>query len=304
MKKVRTILKKNMYFLPIAAFAALFLLTSLLSCGKDPVSGGNTDDLDTLNTQDSLPPAPEGWELLWYDEFEGDSLDMDKWLHETGGHGWGNYEQQYYTDRPDNAYLQDGKLIIEAKFEDYGGMDYTSARLNSTIGWNNCRVVVRAKLPTGIGTWPAIWFLPDVWNYGTGGWPDNGEIDLVEHVGTNIGGIHSNIHSFSFNHRIGTNKGGYLYVQDATTAFHDYSLDYFTNDMLFKVDDQVIFQIERQSNWGWEEWPFDKAFHLILNIAMGGSWGGSVIDNFALPARMEIEYVRVFVPLEDSGLQP
>jgi len=242
--------------------------------------------------------GPLGWELIWYDEFNGAELNENLWSYETGGHGWGNNELQYYTDRPDNAYLQDGKLVISANLENYENMEYTSARINSKMGWKYKRIEVRAKLPVGVGTWPAIWMLPDVWDYGSGGWPDNGEIDIMEHVGYEPGKIHASIHTKAYHHSIGTQKTGTLFVNDAMSNFHIYTVEWYSDSLKFFVDDTEYFKYVKEND-DWTTWPFNKNFHLLLNIAIGGNWGGvKGVDNTIFPARMEIDYVRVYEPAE------
>ena len=146
-----------------------------------------------------------------------------QWSYEVGGHGWGNRELQFYTEgRRENARVEDGTLIIEARREDWQGKQYTSARLNSRAGWTYGRIEVRAKLPRGRGTWPAIWMLPVRGEYAKGGWPDNGEIDIMEHVGFDPGVIHGTIHSRAYNHVDRTQRGATTTVADAQDAFHVY----------------------------------------------------------------------------------
>ena len=159
---------------------------------------------DTLARQDPT------WQPVWLDEFDTAGLpDSGRWSYEVGGHGWGNRELQFYTERRrENARVEGGRLIVEARREDWQGKQYTSARLNSRAGWTYGRIEVRAKLPRGRGTWPAIWMLPVHGEYAKGGWPDNGEIDIMEHVGFDPGVIHGTIHSRAYNHVDRTQRGG------------------------------------------------------------------------------------------------
>ncbi|HAN78653.1 MAG TPA: glycoside hydrolase family 1 [Bacteroidales bacterium] len=238
------------------------------------------------------------FDLVWSDEFNVNGLpDATKWSYDVGGHGWGNNELQYYTDkRTENARVADGKLIIEMRKEAYNGKNYTSARLitKNKGDWKYGKIVVRAKLPKGKGTWPAIWMLPTEWKYGNGGWPDNGEIDNMEHVGYDPGRIHGTIHCKKYNHSIGTQKGASKVISDAQDAFHDYAILWSENKIEWFVDDQLYFTVLNEGK-GWEYWPFDKAYHLILNIAMGGNWGGAQgIDESITSATMEVDYVRVY----------
>lgn len=239
------------------------------------------------------------WETVWGDEFDGSGLpDGSKWKYETGGNGWGNQEKQFYTrEDTDNARVENGTLIIEARRESVQGNAYTSARLNSRESWTYGRVEVRAKVPAGRGTWPAIWMLADNDTYGDQYWPDNGEIDIMEHVGYDEGVIHGTIHTKAFNHIEGTDKGSSRTVPTATSAFHVYAMEWTPNEIRVFVDGENYFTFANQEPYGWEEWPFDQPFHLLLNVAVGGTWGGAEgIDDSAFPEQLVIDYVRVQKP--------
>lgn len=239
------------------------------------------------------------YELVWSDEFDYPGLpDSEKWNYDVGGSGWGNQELQYYTDgRTENARVENGKLIIEARKENYGGNDYTSARLvtKNKGDWLYGRIEVKAKMPAGRGTWPAIWMLPTDWYYG--GWPQSGEIDIMEHVGYDEGIVHGTVHTDAYNHTKGTQQGNSYEVPDATSAFHVYSIEWSEDTIEFFVDDDKYFMFANQGTW--QKWPFDKRFHLILNIAVGGTWGGAQgVDDNAFPTQMEVDYVRVYQPVK------
>jgi len=239
------------------------------------------------------------WEQVWGDEFDGQGLpDGSKWTYETGGDGWGNQEQQFYTrEDTDNARVEDGTLIIEARKESVQGSAYTSARLNSRESWTYGRVEVRAKVPSGRGTWPAVWMLADNDTYGDQYWPDNGEIDIMEHVGYDEGVIHGTIHTKAFNHIEGTDKGSSRTIPTATSEFHTYALEWTPGEIRVAVDGQTYFTFQNREQYGWQEWPFDQPFHLLLNVAVGGTWGGAEgIDDSAFPERMVLDYVRVYKP--------
>ena len=243
---------------------------------------------------------PDGYTLVWHDEFDGNSINPEKWEHEVNGHGGGNQELQYYTARDTNSFVRDGSLILQCLKEEYTGTDgtraYTSARLRTrnTGDWTYGRFEIRAKLPGGRGTWPAIWMLPTVWNQGDGGWPDNGEIDIMEHVGYDPGIVHATVHTHTYNHVMGTQKGGAMPVPNALTLFHNYALDWSPEKMDFYVDDMLYFTFQNEGT-GWQVWPFDKAFHFVFNIAVGGSWGGAQgVDDSIFPQQMAIDFVRVF----------
>jgi licheninase len=239
------------------------------------------------------------WKQVWGDEFDGQGLpDGSKWTYETGGDGWGNQEQQFYTrEDTDNARVENGTLIIEARKESDQGSAYTSARLNSRESWTYGRVEVRAKVPAGKGTWPAIWMLADNDTYGDQYWPDNGEIDIMEHVGYDEGVIHGTIHTKAFNHIEGTDKGSSRTIPTATSEFHTYALEWTPGEIRVSVDGQTYFTFQNREQYSWQEWPFDQPFHLLLNVAVGGTWGGAEgIDDSAFPERMVLDYVRVYKP--------
>jgi len=238
----------------------------------------------------------QNYTLVWSDEFDYIGLpDTTKWNYDVGGHGWGNQELQYYTYRRlDNARVEDGKLKIEAKKESYEGKEYTSARMvTKNLGdWLYGKVVVKAKLPKGRGTWPAIWMLPTDWEYG--GWPSSGEIDIMEHVGYDEGVVHGTIHTEAYNHSLGTQKGNSVSVPDATSVFHEYSIEWTPSEIYWYVDGNKYFTFSKIEN-DYKKWPFDERFHLLLNIAVGGSWGGiQGVDNNAFPTTMEVDFVRVY----------
>ncbi|MGA2867466.1 MAG: glycoside hydrolase family 16 protein [Verrucomicrobiota bacterium] len=252
------------------------------------------------------------WKLVWSDEFDRAGLpDPAKWGYETGFVR--NNEAQYYTrQRSENARVENGMLIIEARREQFKNPDeaaeakgqgqsrrrresaeYTSASLTTRgkAGWTYGRVEVRAKLPKGRGTWPAIWML------GTNreaGWPACGEIDIMEEVGYEPGIIQAHIHTAKYNHVKHTSKGAQITVPDASEAFHVYAVEWDKDQMDFYVDSQKYFSY-RNEGTGAEAWPFDKEQYLILNLAIGGAWGGAKgIDESIFPQRYYIDYVRVY----------
>lgn len=233
--------------------------------------------------------------LVWSDEFEYSGLPAaNKWTCEEGGHGWGNNELQYYTlNRTQNARVENGLLIIEALKENYNGREYTSARLITTGkgDWLYGRFEIRAKVPGGRGTWPAIWLLPTDWAYGN--WPASGEIDIMEHVGYDPTHIFGTAHTQVYNSPMGTQKGSSVTGSDWESDFHVYAIEWSATKIDFIVDDTKYYTFNNEG--GWEKWPFDKRFHMILNVAVGGSWGGAQgVDPSIFPRRMEIDYVRVY----------
>jgi len=244
------------------------------------------------------PLAPDGWKLVWNDEFDRDGLpDPARWSYDVGGDGWGNHELQYYTKaRKENARVEKGWLIIEAHRELWYGSKFTSARLvtKNKGDWHSGRFEIRARLPLARGSWPAIWMLPTVWNLGNGGWPDNGEIDIMEHVGYDPGVIHASTHSQKNQWRNKNQRTATIKVPDASTAFHTYTLEWDAEEMRVYVDRQHYFT-SRKEGGDWTSWPFERDFHLVLNLAVGGDWGGvKGVDREAFPQRMEVDYVRVY----------
>lgn len=236
--------------------------------------------------------------LVWSDEFDKPGKpDATKWGYDIGNgeNGWGNNELEYYTDDPKNVRVENGNLVIEAVKEAKGGMNYTSTRIVSKNkgDWTYGRIEIRAKLPKGRGTWPAIWMLPTEWKYG--GWPESGEIDIMEHVGFDPGVVHANLHSGKYNHIKKTNIDGKVDVPDAMDKFHVYAIDWTKDKIDFYLDDEMYHSLSHQQGDDFMGWPFDQKFHLIMNIAVGGGWGGQKgLDDSIWPQKMEIDYVRVY----------
>ena len=250
--------------------------------------------------QPQAPPAAGEWRTVWADEFETDGApDPARWRDEAGGHGWGNRELQFYTEgRRENARVENGVLIIEARREPWQDRMYTSARLNSRQGWTYGRIEARAKLPRGRGTWPAIWMLPVQGVYAKGGWPDNGEIDIMEHVGFDPGVVHASVHTRAYNHVDRTQRSERIAVAGAQDAFHVYAVEWTAQEIRAFVDERPYFTFRNERLHDpaadWRQWPCDREFRLLLNVAVGGNWGGQKgVDETIWPQRLEIDYVRV-----------
>jgi len=243
--------------------------------------------------------TPSGtWSLVWDEEFNYSGLpDSTKWNYDTEGnaHGWGNNEWQYYTrENSQNSWVSNGILTITALKQQMEGKAYTSARLitKEKGDWLYGRFEIRAKLPTGKGTWPAIWMLPTDWEYG--GWPASGEIDIMENVGYEPDTIVGSAHTQKYNHSIGTQKSARIACPDAYKQFHTYALEWEPEEYRLYVDNRHYFTF-RNERTGSEAWPFDKRFHLLINLAIGGDWGGiQGVDDTRFPHRFEIDYVRVY----------
>ncbi|WP_247231991.1 family 16 glycosylhydrolase [Telluribacter sp. SYSU D00476] len=279
----------------IIVLSGAFSLLSLLLAFR----GNETNTLPSLVTTPG--PAKEytfSSTPTWSDEFSYKGKpDPQKWSYDLGGHGWGNNELQNYTDRLENARVEDGMLIIEARKEASANRQYSSARLvtKGKGDFKYGKFEVRAKLPTGRGTWPAIWTLASQSTYGDKFWPDNGEIDIMEHVGFDQNRVHGNIHTKAFNHSIKTNKGNNVMVEGASEDFHVYSCEWTPDRVTVLVDGKDYFTFRKEAQYGWQEWPFDQPFHLLLNIAVGGNWGGQKgVDETVYPQRMVVDYVRVY----------
>jgi len=298
----------------------LIMISMLFLVGCDFITTKpNTSDNDTTTVEDDtikdkfiladeykdceFDTLPDDYKIVFCDEFNYTGmLDSTKWTYEigNGSGGWGNNELEYYTNRSDNSYVSDGCLTITAKKESYGGCSYTSARVTTknkfefTYGY----IEVRAMMPTGYGTWPAIWMMPTDSVYGT--WPNSGEMDILETTGRNANTAYATIHTGAFNHSIGTQKGSTKYVQAMQTAYQIYGLRWSEDKLEFSVNGTVYFTFNYLD--GWKDlsttdrakfWPFDQNFFLILNVAMGGSWGGTV-DSAFTSSEMKVDYVRIY----------
>jgi len=240
----------------------------------------------------------EDYQLVWHDEFDYDGLpDSAKWKYDTEGNevGWGNLEAQEYTvAKKENAGVENGILRITALYQDSNEKEFSSARLTSKADWQYGRVEVNARLPRARGTWSAIWMMPGNWTFKDGNWPDIGEIDIMEHVGHDEGIVHASAHSKDYQWQTKTQQTATLFVQQVTSRFHTYALEW-TPDRLFAfVDDSLYFQYQNEG-LGESKWPYNKPYYLILNLAIGGAWGGlNGIDTNAFPQTMEVDFVRIY----------
>ena len=240
-------------------------------------------------------PAPEGYELVWQDEFnEGSELNAEDWTHEVWGKGTVNDEKQYYVNHltPGGAKvteIKDGKLLINCLMEDgkvYSGRVYAKVKQGWTYGYIEASI----KLPKGKGTWPAFWMMPV--NFTS--WPADGEIDIMEEVGGHPNYVSSSLHANAHVHSNGTQVTHEMYLEGAEDDFHTYAIEWTHDNITTYVDGQVQLSYDNRG-LGRDDWPYDDPFYIILNLAWGGTWGGTYgIDESALPTTMEIDYVRVF----------
>lgn len=292
----------------------ILLASSLVACTSETTSTTtttNTEESTTTTTYDPLSlmanipddcpviDIVSGWIPVWCEEFNyTGGVDATKWSHQNGGGGFGNNELQYYTSRAENAYVDGEKLIITALKESYSGSQYTSSKIwtSGKVDWTYGKFEMRAKLPSAGGTWPAFWMMPTTSSYG--GWPNSGEIDIMEHVGNNLDTVVGSIHTEKYNHILGTQISSSKYLMGLSTDFHTYSVTWNEYSMSWYVDQYkygtTLFDAGANTDVeSHAAWPFDKDFYLILNLAMGGNMGGTIESGFVSDT-FEIDYVRVY----------
>ena len=236
-----------------------------------------------------------GEKLLWADEFTGSTLDLTKWNYDLGTGKWGNNELENYTNKPANSHLEDGKLIITAIQEDERMEvgSYTSARLTTQgkVEIHRGRVEARAKMPSGKGTWAAIWM------FGRKAAPSYSELDILEYVGCDKNIIYTTVHTTATLSEWVPKSTASMTVDDVETAFHVYGMLWEENRIQFYLDrpDNVYLEFVKPAQGGADYWPFDSDEYLILNLAVGGDWGGMRgMDTSIWPQSMEVDYVRIF----------
>ena len=275
-------MKKSILFIPIIAFFA---------CEQ----GRN----ETPVTPKTVATTPKDTTLVFSDEFDGNTLDASNWTFQTGQHGWGNNELQNYT-ASGNVEVSNGTLKIIAKKTGTGQQagDYSSARLNSVKSFKQGRMEVRAKLPpnNGNGLWPAIWMLGN--DISTTNWPDCGEIDIMEYVSYEPHNVHCTLHSKA-NNWTNNNQlaSGAIYLGTAESEFHKYGVLWTDNAVKFYIDttSNVVYSVNKPAVPTSDNWPFNKPFFFLLNMAVGGNWGGLYgVNDAVFPAKFEIDYVRVY----------
>lgn len=271
---------------------AAFRATELAQATLDPRL------FPTRTPQLTATPSAD-WQLVWSEEFDGpdgSAVDAKTWSFDIGGHGWGNNELEYYTHRLENARLEGGNLVIEARQEDYQGSRYTSARLvtRDKVNWQYGRFEVRARLPGGQGIWPAVWMLPDSGKYG--GWPEGGEVDIMEFLGHDPLTIYGTLHWGSPHDSNGTSftlPGS----PDFTEDYHVFTLEWEPTEFRWYADGVHYHTVTRwrtSAPGAVFPAPFDQPFHLLINVAVGGRWPGVPDSTTVFPARMWVDYVRVY----------
>jgi beta-glucanase (GH16 family) len=335
------------------------VVIGLTACGGDssestavaesttPDNSTASDSITDVNTESPQDPTEmvlisDQWQLVWQDEFDNETIDLTKWTFEVNCFGGGNDEQQCYTDRTDNAFIEQGILKLVALKENFTGpsmqdddpkynvndtrtLPYTSARLRSKNkgDWTYGRFEIRARLPQGQGTWPAIWMLPTEWAYG--GWAGSGEIDIMEAVNLKAKSdekgareeqeesrVHGTLHyGRAWPENVYSGKEFHLPAgSNPADDFHEYAVEWQEGEIRWYVDD-IHFATQRETGWysqymnsdgglidGENSAPFDQNFHLLLNFAVGGAWAATVnekgIDESVFPQSLDIDYVRVY----------
>jgi beta-glucanase (GH16 family) len=291
----------------------LLVLCGLVLCGfvLSGCGGGVSEPTTTPTPPPTTPPtltpttAPtatpeptpigyrDGWTLVWSDEFDGTEINPDYWTHETGGHGWGNGESQFYTDSPDNSFIEDGHLVIQALAQNYRGKRFTSARLitQDKVMPHYGRIEARIQIPRGQGIWPAFWMLgetfPDI------RWPDSGEIDIMENIGREPHIVHGTVHGPGYSGGEGVGASYRLPITEAfADNFHHFAIEWEEDEIRWYVDDVLYNSITPTKVRG--EWVFNQPFFLLLNVAVGGQWPGYPDETTTFPQRMVVDYVRIY----------
>ena len=234
-----------------------------------------------------------GWELVWQDEFEEAEVNRENWAFDLGrgSGGWGNQEWEWYTDRPENARIEDGILIIEARQEEFLRGDYTSARMKTEglHAWQYGRIEARIQIPAGQGIWPAFWML------GTegGNWPNNGEIDIMENIGREPHMVHGTVHGPGYFGGDGVGSSYTLSEEPFADDFHIFAIEWEPDAVRWYVDENQYNTITPDNVPG--DWVYDDhPFFIILNVAVGGLWPGYPDETTTFPQQMRVDYVRVY----------
>lgn len=299
----------------IILFSGLFMLAvAFAGCSARPSANPSNEpaNLETvpasqepLKESSSSPSGeqtgnedtPKEWKLVWSDEFEGDndaSVDGEKWVIEIGNNkGWGNNELQYYTDSTENASLQDGSLVIKAIKEEKEGFHYTSARLKTKgkFEFQYGKVEMSAKLPYGMGIWPAFWMLGS--DIDTISWPDCGEIDIMEYIGRRSNIVFGTLHGPEYNGAMGL-QNSITTDEDLHDTFHTYAVEWDADSIHWYFDGKPFHKVMREKLPTTYTWAFDKKFFVLVNLAVGGNWPQNPNDTTKFPQTYVIDYIRVY----------
>jgi beta-glucanase (GH16 family) len=232
-----------------------------------------------------------GWKMIWSDEFEGMTINPKNWVYDKGGNGWGNAEMEYYTDRPENARVENGLLIIEARMEQYQGLPYTSARMTTRKmrEFQYGHIEARMKLPNGQGIWPAFWLLG-----GNAAWPAGGEIDILEFIGKTPDTVYQTAHGPGYAGTKGISSHFVMTADTLKNDFHVFAVDWTENEIHWSVDGQEVFKVTPDKIPAGSQWVFDHPFFIILNVAVGGGWPGYPDSTTIFPQQLQVDYVRVY----------
>lgn len=270
----------------------IFLFLLAVGCGESEAVPSPSPISTAIPATATPEWVREGWQLVWQDEFEGDTVSREDWAFDLGlgGGGWGNHELQWYTERPENIRTEDGILIIEAREEEFLRGDYTSGRMKTEgiHSWTYGRFEARIQIPYGQGIWPAFWLL----GAEGGNWPNNGEIDVMENIGREPHIVHGTIHGPGYS---GGNGVGNPYTQASVPFaddFHIYAVEWEPETIRWYVDDELTFTVTADDVPG--DWVYDHPFFIIMNVAVGGDWPGDPDETTTFPQQMRVDYVRVY----------
>ena len=290
-------------FIVLLCFISTFFAVMILSSCESSTTNSDFTERKNIEPDEydsgTIAQIKDNFHLIWADEFNYvGSPDASKWNYEvgTGNGGWGNNEEQFYTNRDDNSYVDNGYLTITAKKENYGGSNYTSARLTTKNkgDWTYGYIEMRAILPSGVGTWPAFWMMPTDSVYGW--WPNSGEIDIMEMVGRQPTRIMGTVHTQAVH---GSGTGSSTTVATSTTDWNKYAIEWNESYIKWYVNDKLYFTYFKKTNASSDTWPFDQNFFVILNVAMGGNLGGTISSDF-VEAQMKVDYVRVYKQIDTT----
>jgi beta-glucanase (GH16 family) len=274
--------------------------STILSSTIPPSSSGLPNGAEPLIPYEAcgVQTLDNDWVCTWADEFDGPTLNANNWNVEVNGNGGGNQESQFY--RSENITLENGELVITAKKENYMGKSYTSGRINSRykVATRYGRVVFRAKMPPGRGTWAALWMLPLFNLYGQ--WPNSGEIDILEYVGYDPGKVFSAIHTRNRNHMNGNNLSKNIQLDSPETNYYEFEMRWLPGEIQMFVDGRNygIYLYNPFFNQGVPHhyvFPFHEEFYFVINLAIGGNWGGiQGIDQAIFPTQFKVDYLRLY----------